>query len=276
MVLHTADSSDHFAAAEAILAGLRQRVEQGKQAFLVHVSGTGILTFEDIGAKTVGIKREKVYDDWEGVGTVTSLPDEALHRNVDKLVLGSGLKTAIVCPPTIYGPGRGPDNKRSMQIYSLSKTVLQRGKGLLVGEGKNFWTQVHVQDLSDLLVKLVEEAVSGGGRATWGTEGYYFAENGDFCWGDVQRQVAEEAHKQGFIGDGSVESLSREKVAAISKFAPYSWGSNSRARAIRARKLLDWNPTRRSLEEEIPDIVNGEALALGLIKTHAEKAAGQT
>lgn len=40
---------------------------------------------------------------------LTNLPDEAFHRNVDKLVIDAGtkhgdvIKTNIVCPPTIYG-----------------------------------------------------------------------------------------------------------------------------------------------------------------------------
>lgn len=38
-----------------------------------------------------------------------SLPDDAFHRNVDKIVIEAGekygdtVKTCIVCPPTIYG-----------------------------------------------------------------------------------------------------------------------------------------------------------------------------
>ena len=30
------------------------------------------------------------------------------------------VKTAIVCPPTIYGPGRGPGNVRSRQVNTFS------------------------------------------------------------------------------------------------------------------------------------------------------------
>lgn len=49
------------------------------------------------------------YDDLEGVDKLTSLPDDAFHRDVDKVVLEAGIKysdnvkIAIVCPPTIYG-----------------------------------------------------------------------------------------------------------------------------------------------------------------------------
>lgn len=40
---------------------------------------------------------------------LVKLPDEAFHRNVDKIVLktrpehADSVKTAIACPPTIYG-----------------------------------------------------------------------------------------------------------------------------------------------------------------------------
>jgi hypothetical protein len=40
---------------------------------------------------------------------------------------------------------------------------------------------VHVDDLSDAFILLVEEALKpNGGNAQWGDEGYYFAEAGEF------------------------------------------------------------------------------------------------
>lgn len=59
--------------------------------------------------KKYGEPDEKVYNDLEGVDELTGLPDEALHRNVDKVVIAAAdkfadsVKVAIVCPPTIYG-----------------------------------------------------------------------------------------------------------------------------------------------------------------------------
>jgi nucleoside-diphosphate-sugar epimerase len=73
-----------------------------------------------------------------------------------------------VCPPTIYGPGHGPDNQRSIQAYELAKVTPKRGKGFQVEGGQNLWIMVHVQDLSNVCLRLVEEAVKDGGNATWG------------------------------------------------------------------------------------------------------------
>lgn len=59
--------------------------------------------------KTLGCLSEKEYNDLSGVEELTGLPDHAFHRDVDKIVLEAGtkhndvIKTAIVCPPTIYG-----------------------------------------------------------------------------------------------------------------------------------------------------------------------------
>src|SRR5271163_3437764 len=39
----------------------------------------------------------------------------------------------------------------------------------------------------------------------------------------------------------------------------------------RGKILLGWNPVQRGLMEELPDIVEGEAKALGLIQGHAVK-----
>jgi hypothetical protein len=64
---------------------------------------------------------------------------------------------------------------------------LERRQGILIpghGEGKpkTFWPNVHVDDLARLYEEIVESAVQelegGKGKATWGQEGYYFADNG--------------------------------------------------------------------------------------------------
>jgi nucleoside-diphosphate-sugar epimerase len=182
IILNFADS-DNTHSAEAIVRGAKKH--QVKPVFIIHTSGTGILTWKTVETGTFGQLEEKVYDDWEGIGEVTSLPDSAAHRNVDKIFLeaeenGNKLvKTAIVCPPSIYGIGRGPGNKRSQQLYNLSNIILSAGEGKRVGEGKNRQTHVHVKDLSQLYVLLIEAAAVGGGAATWGQQGYYFSSIGE-------------------------------------------------------------------------------------------------
>ncbi|KAI9039444.1 NAD-dependent epimerase/dehydratase family protein [Aspergillus affinis] len=268
IVFHFADC-DHVAAAQAISKGSENHTAE-RPLWLIHTSGTAILTVEDRRAYTYGIERPKEYNDWEGVNELINLPEDAYHRNVDKIIIDTGKRnpssvhTAIVCPPTIYGPGRGPCNTKSVQAYWLSAAVLKRGKGFLVGKGENIWHQVHVQDLSDVYEALGAAAAAGGGKATWNDEGYYFVENGSFIWGDIQRKVAEEAYAQKFIQSPEVDSLDDVQTTKIHSAGWYAWGSNSRGHAIRARKLFGWDPKRPTLIELIPDIVTLEAKDLGL------------
>lgn len=279
IVLHTANC-DHTASADAIVAGLGQKPE-GSKSYLIHTSGTGILCFADYERKIYGVRNEKVYDDWDGIKEVTSLPDHAIHRNVDKIILAasvqypSKINTAIVCPPCIYGPGRGPDNQRSVQVYQMVKATLERGKAFHVEDGNNIWTEVHVQDLSNVYLSLVTEALSpGGGKATWNDEGYYFAENGDMCWGDVGHAIAKAAKDKKLIESSDVDHVTIEEADKLTNFGSYLWGMNSRARAIRAKKVFGWTPKEKSVFDLIPQIVEDEAKLLGLIKGHALKAAG--
>ena len=244
--------------------------------------------FEDIRSGTYGEASQSVYDDLDGISKVTSLPDDASHRNVDKIVLKAGtehgdrVKTAIVCPPCIYGQGRGPGNKRSIQVPKLARLTLEQGYGVKVGAGKTFWGNVHVHDLSDLYLKLVENAAVGGSKAEWpgkptlwGAEGYYFCEGGEHVWGEVSQLVATEAHKQGLIKTEEVRSWSKEDMEKYVRRGSALWGANSRAHALRARAALKWEPKGASLEEEIKATLDVEAKSLGLKPGHAKIAAGE-
>ncbi|KAJ5552612.1 hypothetical protein N7494_001990 [Penicillium frequentans] len=241
-----------------------------RPVWLIHTSGTGILTVEDQRAGTYGIERPKEYNDWEGVSELINLPADAFHRNVDEITINAGkenptsVRTAIVCPPTIYGQGRGPVNTKSVQAYLLSAAVIKRGKGFLVGKGENVWHQVHVQDLSNVYLALGDAAAEGGGKATWNDEGYYLAENGSFVWGDIQRAVAQSAFEQKYIQSPEVEVLDGKQTTEILSAGIYAWGSNSRGHSLRARKLFGWEPKQPKLIELIPEIVAIEAKGLGL------------
>jgi hypothetical protein len=107
--IDAADASDHEGAAKAIAAGIVKGHSKEHPGYWLHTGGTGILTWEDSESDRLGEWSDKEYNDWTAVEDLTNLPDSAFHRNVDKIVIEAGekhsdvLKTAIVCPPTIYG-----------------------------------------------------------------------------------------------------------------------------------------------------------------------------
>jgi hypothetical protein len=60
------------------------------------------------------VKRAKIFDDWDGVKEIVSIPDHAFHRDVDKIVLEAAgshvdvLRAAIISPVTVYGMESSP------------------------------------------------------------------------------------------------------------------------------------------------------------------------
>jgi hypothetical protein len=88
--------------------------------FLIHTSGTCILGDQSQG---YGIPPDRVYDEIAGIKEITSFSMNHRYRNVVKVVLDAATsapfeypkkKTAIICPPTIYGIGIGLDRKHSV------------------------------------------------------------------------------------------------------------------------------------------------------------------
>lgn len=219
----------------------------------------------------LGEHSDKQYNDWSGVKDLVTLPDDAFHRNVDVLVLEAGerhkdtVKTAIICPPTIYGKGRGPSNGRSRQAYELAKFILDKKHVPIIGSGKARWNNVHVADLADVFVLLTEAAISNNtDPELWGHEkGYYLTENGEHVWADLARLMGKKAVDLGYLKEAKEDQLQKEAALKQAGFEAISWGLNSRGKAERARRVLGWEPHRPSLEEEAEGILRDEKERLG-------------
>lgn len=273
IVYHFANC-DHEPSAEAIARGLARR-QADTPGYWIHTSGTLILAWPTYDQESWGAELPKVFNDWEGINELTSHPDYAAHRNVDKIVLAASkahpdkIKTAIVCPPTIYGRGRGPDNQRSAQAYKAAESFMKTKTAFTIGKSTNIWHQVHVHDLSKLYLLLGEAALNGGPPATWDDQGYYLAENGEFVWGDVLRAIAKEISNRGLVKLDEIKELEPEEAEKLYPRSKYGIGTNSRGVSIRGKKLLGWQPKERSLLDEVPTLVESEAVRAGLIEGHA-------
>ncbi|KIW16562.1 hypothetical protein PV08_03750 [Exophiala spinifera] len=254
LVLHFAVSSDHVASCDAILKGLS--VNGGHY---IHTSGMDVLLNPTL--QTGRPSPVEIFDDLNGIEKLRSLPEGSPHRKVEKRVLSAGndrVKTAIVCPSSVHGFGRGPVSQRSDQIPKLTQLILRAGHGLQLGDGKAFWSYVHVYDLSRLYVQLVDEAVSNGSKATWNELGYYLAENGEFSWGEVCVAITKEAYKQKALASENIATVPMEERDRFVELARPIINYSARSRAIRAKELLGWEPKETPLMDEIPSLVRTE------------------
>ncbi|CAI6253056.1 unnamed protein product [Periconia digitata] len=271
----TADASDNEPAARAIAKGLAQHTKQ-KPGFWLHTGGTGILAWEDMRDmdNRLGTHSDRTYNDWAGVQDLTSLPSDAFHRNIDELVLeagrnggqGGGIRTAIVCPPTIFGRGRGPSNARSRQAYEMAKFILKEKYVPIIGKGETLWNNVHVHDLSELFVLLAEAAVSGkrnDDEELWGEKGYFLTDAAEHKWADLARKMGEKAVELGLVktdGGAKLEEKKLAKQEALDRagFEAVSWGLNSRGKAERGNKTVGWVPNKGKIEDYVEEILKDE------------------
>ncbi|KAH8723520.1 hypothetical protein GQ44DRAFT_309492 [Phaeosphaeriaceae sp. PMI808] len=238
----TADASDHEGAAKAIAQGLSSKQPKGKPGFWLHTGGAGILCWETMRDDTrLGEWSDREYNDWTAVQDLTGLPEDAFHKNVDNIVLGAGsesVKTAILCPPTIYGHGRGPVNTRSRQAYELAHLIFTAQYIPIIGQGKARWNNIHISDLSQLFVLLTEAAVNNNIHSDlWNDNGYYLVENGEHDWSALARLMGKRAREMGLVEmELEEKSLGKDKAIEQAGFEAVSWGFNSRGKAVRARE----------------------------------------
>ncbi|KAF2119376.1 NAD(P)-binding protein [Lophiotrema nucula] len=248
VVVHNGDS-DHEPSLKAIIDGLLKRSNPG---FLIHLSGTGIVS--DYKDETyLGKQNPKVWSDVNDHGEIVSLPDEAPHRNTEKILNDTvaqhndKINIAIMCPPDIYGKGRGLTKTWSAFVPILVKQAKELGgRVFYYGEGKNTRSWVHIDDLMALYLKLVEAAASGGDKAEWGKNGYYFASTQEHDQLSVITVAARVLQKAGVIEteEPIKVSLSQLDTMFVTDKYPglsrYLFASNSRTVPDRARKLFGY------------------------------------
>jgi len=153
-------------------------------------------------------------------------------------------------------------------VYELSKLILTAQYIPIIGGGKARWNHIHVADLSNVFLRLVEAAVAKNNDSElWGAKGYFLTESGEHIWSELAEQIGREAHEMGLLSkQPQTQELSKDAAMKQAGFEAVSWGLNSRGKAERARKVLGWEPSAPSLEADIPNILKAEHEALASAK----------
>lgn len=223
-----AANADHVGAAEAILEGLA-----GSGKLLLHTSGSSI-----VGKRDRGERSDDVFDE---NSSFEPSPARAARVALNERILATGndgVRAVIICPTLIYGVGRGV-NPHSIQVPWLIKLARKDGAAKHIGSGGNIWSNVHIDDLTDLYLLALEQAPAGA---------FYYAENGENSMLEVCQAISR------MLGyGGGTETMSIDYAAEQWGEGPANdtMGSNSRVRAVRARAELGWAPSAPSLIEEI-------------------------
>ncbi|KAF8216551.1 NAD(P)-binding protein [Mycena galopus ATCC 62051] len=259
IVIHNGNS-DHEPGLNSIIAGLLKRSEP---SFLIHLSGTGIVAdWHD--PTYIGKLNPKIWSDIDDLDEIASRPDGELHRHTEKLLFqaaaehGDKLKIAIMCPPDIYGPGRGPGKRESIYFPTFWSEIKNVGAAFYGGEGTNTRSWVHIEDFMTVYLKVIEAAAAGGEGADWGKEGYYFASSQEASQIDMARAAGKILKAHGRLDTAEPKGVSLDTVKGMMSEASKAgypglgtcvFAGNSRTRADRATKLFGYEPKALSLWE---------------------------
>ncbi|KAF4612137.1 hypothetical protein D9613_004521 [Agrocybe pediades] len=217
VVFSTTDSDDHEAII-ATLKGMKKRHDAtGSVPILIHTSGTGFLIDDAKGLYAT----ETIYDDLKS-DQINALPDTQFHRNIDLEILRADeagyIKSYIVLPSTIWGISDGPlvkkgiQNPISMQVPQLIRASLARGRAGMVGEGKNIWPDVNIDEVADLYVVLFNAIRANHNGVAHGREGYFFGESGEHTMYEVAKAIGEALVALGKSDNPEPSTFTKEEV----------------------------------------------------------------
>ncbi|CAM3808723.1 NAD-dependent epimerase/dehydratase family protein [Polaromonas hydrogenivorans] len=226
-VINTANA-DHARAINALITGLA-----GSGKPLIHTSGSSVVGDDARGAYC----SSAIFD--ENTPMIVN-PRKQARRDIDLMVLGAAqqnIRSVVICPSNIYGLGSGL-NPNSLQVPFLAENARNNGVVQIVGQGLNTWSNVHIDDLVDLYIRALANAPAGA---------FYFAENGEESFRNIGQALAKR------LGLSDVEALDPELAAQRwgETRAYFTYGSNSRVRAARARQELGWKPRHSSVTDWI-------------------------
>jgi nucleoside-diphosphate-sugar epimerase len=222
-----AASSDHPAAIDALIEGLK-----GSDKPLLHTSGSSV-----IGDDARGNEASSAIFNEQTPFVVDAAKQP--RRDIDLKVLAAadlGIRSVVICPSNIYGVGTGLTN-RSFQIPFLVDRAKEDGYVTVVGAGLNRWSNVHISDICEIYLLAFQKAPAGS---------FYFVEAGEASFGEIGEAIAE---RMGLAAVKVPAEKAAESWGELHAF--FTFGSNSRVRAERARRELQWSPQNDAMLEWI-------------------------
>ena len=230
-------------AADAVINAANADDADLLDAMLPALAGSGKVFLQTSGSSIVGDNAggepsDRVYDEDT---PVAPLPDKARRVAINERVRAAardGVRSVVLCPSLIYGTGTGV-HKASIQVPQLIELARKSGVARHVGRGLNVWSNVQIDDLVDLYLLALAKAAPGS---------FFYAENGEAS----MKALAEAISRLLGFG-GRTEAIALED--AVKEWggvaAAFTFGSNSRVRARRARADLGWRPHRIGLLDDV-------------------------
>jgi len=224
-VIHAANV-DHAASVLTLVTALER---SGK--LLIHTSGSSIVT-DHADGEYASEKALTEDDHFEPVPYRRARVD--MNRYVRQAAIDKGVRSAVICPSMIYGAGSGlqPDSDQIPKLIAMSR---QSGAAVYFGKGLNIYSNVHIDDLVDLYLLVLEKAPGAS---------FFFAENGHSSFREIAEMIGRLPEFEGRTASVPVADVIRQ----FGESARLGVASNSYVSAANARRL-GWSPQAPSLAE---------------------------
>lgn len=275
LVINTSPDITHDDGIKAILKGLEARGE--KKGYYIHTSGASLIWDEPTGSSEATL-----WDDIADIAELSSLNEKYTHAITDKIVrdAATAVNVSIVSPGFVGGLSPSIEHPTPITTPAILTMARAFNCGFQIAEGQNQSAWIHVIDLADIFILLIDDALAalttGQSKAElWGPEAYYFAvsENVPFC--DFMKALVPVLKEKGVIKDDKIESVSVKDAARISLAGPGgeydpdappppvdSWamhisvmyGVNMRLKASRVA-ALGWKPKMGPMVHTFNDVV---------------------
>ncbi len=157
------------------------------------------------------------------------------HEQLTLELSKEGIRAVVARPGIVYGGARGGIPA------SMFGSALKQGAAQMIGEGANHWPLVHVEDLAELYVRLVERAPAGS---------IFHAADAST---HTLREIAEAASRAAGKG-GKVSALPLDKARqSMGPFAD-ALALDQKLSSEKARTELDWRPRHEDFVAEAPQL----------------------
>lgn len=220
LVINTSPDITHDNGIQAILRGLKKR---SSKAYYIHTSGASLIWDEPTGASEA-----RLWDDVADVGELSSLNEKYTHAITDKIVRAAAadVNVSIVSPGFVGGLSPSIEHPTPITTPAILTTARAFNCGFQIAEGLNQAAWIHVEDLADIFLILIADALDKQASKTtvpwslWGPEAYYFGVAENIPFADFMQALAPVLKAKGVIADDKIESVSVKDAARISLAGP--------------------------------------------------------
>ncbi|ROW15886.1 hypothetical protein VPNG_02558 [Cytospora leucostoma] len=252
-IVVNAGTGFHPASAEALVHGLSRRLheESGgetRRPWIIHTSGCSNISDNPIAGDS---HPDRWFDDADSVSVyehekAVNARVPYLQRTAELAVIDAGEETgvgAVVLQiPAIFGQGRGLFSDSPTLLGVQVQYVLEHGYGFMVGDGTGRLGVVHIEDLAQLYVLIVQRILDDGVKGVpSGKHGIVFPCVGLVQFADLAKGCVEAALRKGVLPKSDGPQTEYVRFADVDEIALYYGGGDLGRHLVELCWAGHWN-----------------------------------